>query len=90
MQYSASSFAAPTLGVFGGISGVSAVRRPSSFETRAANLVLDRGLVPLWRLLCAGSQRLRPIQHGRLHLYLLYLVATVSLLLIYLAAWGSP
>jgi formate hydrogenlyase subunit 3/multisubunit Na+/H+ antiporter MnhD subunit len=90
MQYSASSFAAPILGVFGGISGVSAMRRPSSFETRAANLVLDRGLVPLWRLLHAGSQRLRPIQHGRLHLYLLYLVATVSLLLIYLAAWGSP
>jgi hydrogenase-4 component B len=90
MQYSASSFAAPILGVFGGISGVSAVRHPLSFETRAANLVLDRVLVPLWRVLRAASDRLRPIQHGRLQLYLLYMVATVSLLLIYLAAWGSP
>jgi hydrogenase-4 component B len=90
MQYSASSFAAPILRVFGGISGVSAVRGSSSFETQAANLVLDRGLMPLWRLLRAASARLRPIQHGRLQLYLLYLVATVSLLLIYLAVRGSP
>jgi len=90
MQYSASSFAAPILGVFGGISGVTAVRQPSSFETRAANLVLERALVPLWRVLRAASVRLRPIQHGRLQLYLLYLVATVSLLLIYLAVRGSP
>lgn len=90
MQYSASSFAAPLLGLFGRMSGVSAVRSPSSFETRAANLVLDRGFLPLWRGLRAASGRLRPIQHGRLQLYLLYLVATVSLLLVYLAAWGSP
>ncbi len=90
MQYSASSFAAPLLGVFGRISGVSAVRHGSSFETHPANLVLDRAVLPLWRVLRTASDRLRPIQQGRLQLYLLYLVATVSLLLIYLAAWGSP
>lgn len=89
MQYSASSFAAPLLGLFGGMSGASPVRGPASFETRVANLVLDRGVLPLWRGLQSASARLRPIQQGRLQLYLLYLVATVGLLLIYLAAWGS-
>ncbi|MBI2401321.1 MAG: oxidoreductase, partial [Gemmatimonadetes bacterium] len=54
MQYSASSFTAPLLGVFGRLSGVRAVRHPSSFETRAANLVLDRGVLPLWRGLRAA------------------------------------
>ncbi len=90
MQYSASSFAAPLLGLFPGVSGVRPVSGPGSFETRAANLALDRGFLPLWRRLQAASARLRPIQQGRLQLYLLYLVATVGLLLVYLAAWGSP
>ncbi|HWP36336.1 MAG TPA: proton-conducting transporter membrane subunit [Gemmatimonadales bacterium] len=90
MQYSASSFAAPLLAVFGPVTGVREVRHASSYETHAANLVLERGVLPLWRVLRAASDRLRPIQHGRLQLYLLYLVATVSLLLIYLAVWGSP
>lgn len=90
MQYSASSFAAPLLSLFKGLSGVRAVREPGSFETRAVNVVLDRAVLPLWEALRGASARLRPIQHGRLQLYLLYLVATVSLLLIYLAVWGSP
>jgi hypothetical protein len=65
-------------------------RHASSFESHAANLVLDRGLLPLWKALQAASARLRPIQHGRLQLYLLYLVATVTVLLVYLASRGSP
>ncbi len=89
MQYTASSFAAPLLGLFQGMSGVSPVRGVGSFETRAVNLVLNRGVLPLWRGLQGMSARLRPIQQGRLQLYLLYLVATVGLLLLYLAAWGS-
>ncbi len=89
MQYSASSFAAPLLGLFGRMSGVRPMRGPASFETRAVNLMLDRGILPLWRRLQSASARLYPIQQGRLQLYLLYLVGTVAALLIYLAAWGS-
>lgn len=90
MQYSASSFAAPLLSLFGRISAVSVVRHASSFQTHPANLVLERAVVPLWRALKHASDRLRPIQQGRLQLYLMYLVATISLLLIYLAASRSP
>jgi formate hydrogenlyase subunit 3/multisubunit Na+/H+ antiporter MnhD subunit len=90
MQYTASSFAAPLLGFFGRLSGVRAERTATSFHTRPGNLVLDRAFFPLWRTLQAASARLRPIQQGRLQLYLLYLVVTVGLLLVYLALWGSP
>jgi len=88
-QYSASSFAAPLLSLFGRLSGVRTVSRPRAFETHPANLVLDRAVIPAWRLLQAASGRLHRLQQSRIQLYLLYLVATVSLLLIYLAAWGS-
>jgi len=90
MQYTASSFAAPLLGLFGRLSGVHAERTPTAFHTRPGNLVLERGFSPLWRSVQAASARLRPIQQGRLQLYLLYLVVTVGLLLVYLAMQGSP
>jgi hydrogenase-4 component B len=90
MQYTASSFAAPLLGLFGRLSGVHAERSAAAFHTRPGNLVLERGFLPLWRTVQAASARLRPIQQGRLQLYLLYLVVTVGLLLVYLAMRGSP
>ena len=89
-QYSASSFAAPLLVMFGSLSGTRIESRPGAFETHPANVVLDRAVVPLWRALKTASDRLHGLERSRIQLYLLYLVAAVSLLLIYLAAWGSP
>lgn len=90
MQYTASSFAAPLLALFGRVSGVRAERTRGAFHTHPGNLVLERGFAPLWRTVQAASARLRPIQQGRLQLYLLYLVVTVGVLLAYLALRGSP
>jgi hypothetical protein len=89
MQYSASSFAAPLVDVFGPLAGVTVDRTAGTFATRPANLVLDRALEPAWRALRRAGARLRPIQQGRLQLYLLYIVATVSVLLLYLAVFGG-
>jgi hydrogenase-4 component B len=89
MQYSASSFAAPLLKVFDPLGGVTVHRDARSYATHASNLVLDRVVEPAWRTLRRGGARLRPLQRGRLHLYLLYMVATVSALLLYLAVFGA-
>jgi hydrogenase-4 component B len=89
MQYSASSFAAPLVGVFGPLAGVTVHRAARAFATHPANLVLERALEPAWRAVRRAGARLRPIQQGRLQLYLLYMVATVSALLLYLAVFGG-
>lgn len=89
MQYSASSFAAPLVALFGPLAGVVVHRRADGFATHPVNLALERILVPLWEATQRASARIRPIQHGRLQLYLLYIVATVALLLFYLAASGG-
>jgi len=89
MQYSASSFAAPLVGLFGPLAGVAVHRTANAFATHPANLVLDRLLTPVWRGVRGASGRLRPIRKGRLQLYLLFIVATVSLLLVYVAASGG-
>jgi formate hydrogenlyase subunit 3/multisubunit Na+/H+ antiporter MnhD subunit len=89
MQYSASSFAAPLMGVFGPLAGVTVHQHARSFATHPANLVLDRVLEPAWRALRRAGDRLRPMQHGRLHVCLLYIVATLTLLLLYLATFGG-
>ncbi|HET9708006.1 MAG TPA: proton-conducting transporter membrane subunit [Gemmatimonadales bacterium] len=87
MQYTASSFAAPLLALFGGLAGVRAARTAdgAAFHSHPRELVLDDALMPMWRALRAGLARLRAIQHGRLWVYLLYLIAVLLGLLLYLA-----
>jgi formate hydrogenlyase subunit 3/multisubunit Na+/H+ antiporter MnhD subunit len=89
MQYTASSFAAPLVSAYQPISGVRVRRGPSSFHSHPIDLVLDGGVLPLWHGLRWAAERLRPIQQGRLALYLLYVVATVVLLLLVLAYSGG-
>jgi hypothetical protein len=89
MQYSASSFAAPLVDVFGPIAGVTVARTARTFATHPANLILERILEPAWHAFRRAGARLRPIQQGRLQLYLLYIVATVSVLLLYVAVFGG-
>ena len=87
MQYTASSFAAPLLDVFGEISGVQQHRGAVLFHTTPTDLVFDRAIRPLWARVREWALRLRAIQHGRLHVYLLYVVVTLVTLLGYLVLW---
>ncbi|MBE3074403.1 MAG: hypothetical protein IMZ75_05585 [Actinobacteria bacterium] len=84
MQYTASSFAAPLLSVFGPLTGVQEHRGATVFHSTPRDLILDGVVAPLWARVQRSALRLRPIQHGRLHLYLLYVVAAVLAYLTYL------
>ncbi len=85
MQYTASSFAAPVLEPFGELAGLRVSRSAGSYHTEPSDPGLDRVLMPVWRRLriFAGRQRLMRIQ--TLHMSLLYVLATVVVLLVYLA-----
>lgn len=82
MQYSASSFAAPLIAAYRPVAGVRVERSATSFRSHPADLVVAGGVRPLWRGLRWAVERLRPIQQGRLALYVSYVVATVILLLL--------
>jgi hydrogenase-4 component B len=85
MQYTASSFAAPLLSTFGRTSGVVEHRTAHAFKTEPVDLVLDRAVVPAWQRTQRAALRLRPIQQGRLYVYLLYVMVALLVLLAYLA-----
>jgi hydrogenase-4 component B len=85
MQYTASSFAAPLLSMFGRMSGVVVHRTAHALHTEPVDLVLDRSAIPAWHRVRRAALRLRPIQRGRLYAYLIYVMAAVVALLAYLA-----
>lgn len=84
-QYTASSFAAPLLATFGRASGVVERRTADAFHSHALDLVLDRVALPAWDRVHRAALRLRPIQQGRLYIYLLYVMVALLVLLAYLA-----
>jgi hydrogenase-4 component B len=84
MQYTASSFAAPLLSVFGPLTGVQEHRGSTVFHSTPHDPILDSVVSPLWARVRTSALRLRPIQDGRLHFYLLYVVAAVVVCLTYL------
>jgi hydrogenase-4 component B len=84
MQYTGSSFAAPLLSVFGRLSGIEEHRGATVFHSEPHDLILDRALVGASRNIRGAALRLRPMQQGRLHLYLLYMLAGVVACLAYL------
>ena len=90
MQYTASSFAGPVLQPFGAVAGLREEQVGTRFRTHPADLALEQALIPAWWRLQAAASRLRSLQLGRLHVYLLYALATVVALLAYLALWRSP
>ena len=85
----ASSFATPLLASFGSVAGVHESRHGDAFETHPSELVLDNVALPLWSVVQGLAARLRPIQQGRLWIYLVYLMAALLLLLLYLATSGG-
>ncbi|HTH64939.1 MAG TPA: proton-conducting transporter membrane subunit [Gemmatimonadales bacterium] len=92
MQYTASSFAAPLLAAYGRLAGVHETHAHGgrAFHSQARELVLDGAILPAWSAVRGVLARLRPLQHGRLWVYLLYVIAILLLLLLYLAQGASP
>jgi hypothetical protein len=89
MQYTAASFAAPLLVAYGRVAGVRVVREPGAFHTHPYDFVLDRVALPLWTRVRAWALAARPLQQGRLWMYLLYLLGTLLALMAYLALRGG-
>jgi len=85
MQYTAASFAAPLVVAYGTVAGVHVTREPGHFHAHATDVVLDRVVFPLWATVRHWALTVRPMQQGRLWLYLLYLLGALLLLLLYLA-----
>ncbi|MBI4521131.1 MAG: hydrogenase, partial [Gemmatimonadetes bacterium] len=90
MQYTASSFASPLLLAFREVAGVRVTRTAQSLETHAIDPVMAGVILKFWHAARAAAERLRPIQHGKLSFYLLYIVATVLALLLYLLLAPAP
>jgi hydrogenase-4 component B len=89
MQYGAGSFVEPTARVLGLPMGL--VRRldmdPGLFPARASLIVVsldvvkNRFFVPLFEAVGRACDAAKVVQHGRVHLYILYVLATVVALL---------
>jgi hypothetical protein len=91
MQYTATSFVQPTTALFHQVTRThQRLRRPDGyFPVRAAfvshtpDLFGARVYRPAWRLFTWWAARLRWLQQGRVHAYLLYILITVSVLLVW-------
>ncbi|HTR54845.1 MAG TPA: proton-conducting transporter membrane subunit [Kofleriaceae bacterium] len=55
----------------------------ASFESHVPDTVLDRGVRPVFGVIGRAVGRLRPFQGGRLHVYLVYILATLLVLLLW-------
>jgi formate hydrogenlyase subunit 3/multisubunit Na+/H+ antiporter MnhD subunit len=84
MQYTAASFAAPLVVLAGPMAGLHTSRTPHAMHTEPVEIVLDRAVAPGWRRVRAFAELLRPVHQGRLQTYLLYMIAAVLALLLYL------
>jgi len=90
MQYTASSFVAPLLDTFAPLSGVRTQVAESHFETHPVDLVLDGLVRPTWMWIRTTASRARLIQLGRLHVYILYIIITLLVVLTYLGMTVRP
>ncbi len=88
MQYTASSFAQPILDFFNVFqSGWKHLKAPrgyfpaiASFETEALDTSKERVYRPIFGAVGNFLSKLRVMQHGRIHLYVLYIVLTLVIL----------
>ena len=91
MQYTAASFAQPLLTPFASVLHVQMQNEgPEGFFPRRArydehlgDMAGERMLVPAAQWIVYTLSRLRILQHGRIHLYLVYIFATLIMLLIW-------
>lgn len=91
MQYTGSSFAQPITSVFAMFVGARVELDPpsglfpagASIETRTADICHQNIYRPTFRATEAALSKLRWLQHGRIHLYVLYIAATILALLVW-------
>lgn len=91
MQYTASSFASMIVGMLSWAlrpdTKAPVLRAPfpksARFDSHVPDGVLDRAVFPVAGLVARAFTRLRFIQRGNVHLYLLYVVATLLILLVW-------
>jgi hydrogenase-4 component B len=91
MQYTSSSFAGMLVSLLGWALRPSAqppqlsgpFPAPAAFHSHVPDTVLDRVLLPSFALIGRLLARLRPIQHGNVNLYLLYILGTLVALLLW-------
>jgi hydrogenase-4 component B len=57
--------------------------RQGVFSCEATETILDRLLTPLFQGTGVAFSLLRRLQHGQLHLYMLYIFATLFLLMLW-------
>lgn len=89
MQYTASSFAEQLVGMFEialrprahGPDLVGPFPNASQFESHVPEVVLDLGILPAARWLGRVAQWFRWLQNGNVHLYMLYVLGTLLLML---------
>jgi len=92
MQYTASSFAATLVGLFSGVLRPHTREpqlpghfpKPASFRSHVPEALLEGFYLPLFNGLNSRLSLVRKLQHGKLHLYILYIVVTLVALL----AWS--
>ena len=92
MQYTASSFGTTLVDLFGWLArpersrpGITTAQpAPTRFSERVPDLVLDRLIVPAGRRAERSIARLRVLQQGRLHIYILYVLLAVLGLFLWL------
>jgi hydrogenase-4 component B len=85
MQYSASSFAAQLVGFFGGIlrphvtePAVTGIfPAPTRFHSHVPETILEHLYLPVLQWLNSRLSVVRRLQHGQLHLYILYIFLTL-------------
>jgi len=91
MQYTASSFAQPVARLLGGLFGTGGramavsglFPRPTSFETGVPGGPREYLYRPLFTWTAETLGRFRWLQHGRIHLYVLYIALTLVALLVW-------
>ncbi|HET9795747.1 MAG TPA: proton-conducting transporter membrane subunit [Thermoanaerobaculia bacterium] len=91
MQYTAASFAQPILPLFGPMIHTRVDEQgpdgyfpeKAHYEEHLGDVAGERVLLPATRLVVRALSRLRPIQQGRLQLYLVYIAVTLVVLLVW-------
>jgi hydrogenase-4 component B len=97
MQYTATAFADPVLAPFAAALHIRTRAElpegifPASgrFEKHVGDMAGERLLVPAWRRFLHAAGRLRAIQHGGTHRYLMYILCTLVALMVWQIACGT-
>ncbi|GAB4304025.1 MAG: proton-conducting transporter membrane subunit [Desulfuromonadia bacterium] len=90
MQYTGTSFSQVAVDLFGIVATISR-RAPrislifptlETFGARTREMVIDALLVPLFQITGSGFSWLRRLQHGKLHIYMLYIFVTLFIMML--------